>query len=390
MTVPSSEIPRGSDAPGDPSSPGGGSAVEVLGIFLRLGATAFGGPAAHVALMEEEFVRQRGWISRAELLDLVASAQLIPGPNSTELAIHLGYRRAGWRGLLAAGVGFILPAVLLTALLAWGYVRFGALGGVAGALAGAKAVAFVVVLRALWDFGRSALTTHWRIALSIGALAASLLGADELVILGIAVVLGLATVRRRAGPAAPAGYPLLTRLLPALAGPPTLPTLLLTFLKFGAVLFGSGYVLLAFLHGDLVDRLHWLTDRQLLDAVAAGQLTPGPVFSTATFVGYLVAGGRGAAVATIGIFVPAFLFVAVSGPLISRWKDAPAFRATLDAVIAASLGLMGAVTVLLGRTGITSWATFALATATAFALWRWRVNAAWVLVVGTALGYLIG
>ncbi|HET7024547.1 MAG TPA: chromate efflux transporter [Gemmatimonadales bacterium] len=362
----------------------------MLGIFLRLGATAFGGPAAHVALMEEEFVRRRGWISRAELLDLVASAQLIPGPNSTELAIHLGYRRAGWRGLLAAGVGFILPAVLLTALLAWGYVRFGALGGVAGALAGAKAVAFVVVLRALWDFGRSALTTHWRIALSIGALAASLLGADELVILGIAVVLGLATVRRRAGPAAPAGYPLLTRLLPALAGPPTLPTLLLTFLKFGAVLFGSGYVLLAFLHGDLVDRLHWLTDRQLLDAVAAGQLTPGPVFSTATFVGYLVAGGRGAAVATIGIFVPAFLFVAVSGPLISRWKDAPAFRATLDAVIAASLGLMGAVTVLLGRTGITSWATFALATAAAFALWRWRVNAAWVLVVGTALGYLIG
>ncbi|HEU5358369.1 MAG TPA: chromate efflux transporter, partial [Gemmatimonadales bacterium] len=378
----------GSDAPGDRSSSGGGAA-EVLGVFLRLGATAFGGPAAHVALMEEEFVRRRRWLSRTELLDLVASAQLIPGPNSTELAIHLGYRRAGWRGLIAAGIGFILPAVLLTALLAWAYARFGALVGVAGALAGAKAVAFVVVLRALWDFGRSALTTRWRIALSVGALAASLIGADELVILGVAVLLGLATVRRGAGAAAPAGYPLLARLAPALAGAPTLPALLLTFLKFGAVLFGSGYVLLAFLHGDLVDRLHWLTDRQLLDAVAAGQLTPGPVFSTATFVGYLVAGGRGAAIATIGIFLPAFVFVAVSGPIISRWKDAPAFRATLDAVIAASLGLMGAVTVLLGRTGITSWATLALAAAAALALWRWRLNVAWVLVAGVAIGWLM-
>ncbi|HEV2291408.1 MAG TPA: chromate efflux transporter, partial [Gemmatimonadales bacterium] len=355
------------------------------GIFLRLGATAFGGPAAHVALMEEEFVRRRGWISRSGFLDLVASAQLIPGPNSTELAIHLGYRRAGWRGLLAAGAGFTLPAVLLTALLAWGYTRFGTLSGVAGALAGAKAVAFVVVLRALWDFGRSALTTRWRIALGVGAFAASLLGADELLILALAVVAGLALASRSRVQATlvPVWF------APALPASPALSALFFTFLKFGAVLFGSGYVLLAFLHGDLVDRLHWLTDRQLLDAVAAGQLTPGPVFSTATFVGYLVAGGRGAAVATIGIFLPAFAFVAVSGPLISRWKDAPAFRAALDAVIAASLGLMGAVTVLLGRTGITSWATLGLAAAAALALWRWRLNVAWVLVAGVAIGWLM-
>lgn len=354
-----------------------GTAGEVFGAFLRLGLTAFGGPAAHVALMEDEFVRRRGWLAREELLDLLAASQLIPGPNSTELAIHLGYRRAGWPGLLAAGAGFILPAALLTALLAWAYTRFGARPGAAGALAGAKAVAFVVVLKALADFSRTALTTPLRWSLALAALLASVLGANELVILGAAVAFGLALALPRRSAAA---------VVPAAPG---LLAVFGLFVKIGAVLFGSGYVLLAFLHGDLVDRLHWLTDRQLLDAVAAGQLTPGPVFSTATFVGYLVAGAPGAAVATAGIFLPAFTFVAISGPFFPRLRTSAPVRAMLDAVIAASLGLMGAVTILLARSGITSWPTAAIAAAAALLLWRAKLNPAWILVGGVAVGWVV-
>ncbi|HEU4763457.1 MAG TPA: chromate transporter, partial [Gemmatimonadales bacterium] len=244
---------------------------------------------------------------------------------------------------------------------------------------GAKAVAFVVVLKALADFSRTALTTPTRWALALAALVANLLGGNELLVLGAAVVLGLALAQPRRGASAAAVAPAAPGLL-AIFG---------LFAKIGAVLFGSGYVLLAFLHGDLVDRLHWLTDRQLLDAVAAGQLTPGPVFSTATFVGYLVAGTPGAAVATAGIFLPAFVFVALSGLVLPRLRTSPTFRGVLDAVIAASLGLMGAVTILLARAGLSSWPTGAIAAMAAIVLWRTKVNPAWILIGGVVAGWVV-
>lgn len=358
---------------------------EVAALFLRLGITAFGGPAAHIALMEEEVVRRRAWISREEFLDLLGAVNLIPGPNSTELAIHLGHKRAGWPGLAVAGFCFIVPAALMVGALAWAYVRFGFRPEVARMLAGVQPVVLAVVLQALWNLGKTAFRKRAMIALALAAFALSLAGVNELVLLlGAGILVVLARGLRPRTPAAS-----LLPLALGASGAPTALAVFLAFLKIGSVIFGSGYVLLAFLRTDLVEHAHWLTERQLLDAIAVGQVTPGPVFTAATFVGYLVAGAPGAAAATIGIFLPGFILVAASGALLPRLSASPVFRAFLDGVNTASLALIAAVLVPLARAALTGPIFIVEAVVAAVLLLRFKVNAAWLVAGGAAVG-LIG
>jgi chromate transporter len=358
---------------------------EVALLFARLGVTAFGGPAAHIALMEDEVVRRRAWMGRDEFLDLVGATNLIPGPNSTEMAIHLGYRRAGWPGLLVGGACFILPAVAVTLALAWAYVRFGTRPASAAVLYGVKPVIIAVVLQALVGLSRTAVKSVPLAAVALLATVAAVAGANQLAILLGAGALAVALRRTRAATAVM--WPALGGAGLAAAAPAVgLLPLFLFFLKVGAVLYGSGYVLLAFLRADLVQRWHWLSEGQLLDAVAVGQLTPGPVFSTATFIGYVIAGGRGAALATLGIFLPSFVFVALSGPLLPRLRRSAAAGAFLDGVNVASLALMAVVAVTLGRAAVVDVPTTALAAAAALLLLRFRVNSALLVLGGAAAG----
>jgi chromate transporter len=352
---------------------------EIALLFLRLGATAFGGPAAHIAMMEDEVVRRRGWMTREQFLDFVGATSLMPGPNSTELAIHIGHARGGWRGLLVAGLCFILPAALVVGLLAAAYVRFGELPVADGILYGVKPVVIAIVVQALWRLGRTAVKSIALAAGGVVAAAAVALGIHELVVLLAAAVVGMAARTATRGGAT-------ARVV---AAPIGLIPLFGIFLKMGSVLFGSGYVLLAFLRADLVERLGWITERQLLDAVAVGQATPGPVFTTATFIGYLVGGPAGAAVATAGIFLPAFVFVALSGPLIPRIRASPVAAAALDAVNVASLALMAVVTLHLTRSAIVDIPSAVLAAASLVLVLRTRVNVAWVVIGGAAAGILI-
>jgi chromate transporter len=357
--------------------------------FLRLGFTAFGGPAVHIAMMEDEFVRRRRWLTHEEFLDLVGAAGLLPGPSSTEVAIYVGYRRAGAWGLLAAGLCFILPAALLVTVIAWAYVRFGRLPSAGGVLYGIKAVIIAVVVQALIAFGRTALKTRGLVVLAVAAAIANALGASPLEVLVAAGVLyaGLRWRGGRApGPAA-IGWSLPGAAIGAsAAGAVTLPKVFAIFLKIGAIVFGSGYVLLAFLRSDLVERTHWLTEAQLIDAVAVGQFTPGPVFTTATFIGYLLAGVPGAAVATVGIFLPSFVLVAASGPLVARVRRSATLAALLDGVNVASVAIMAVVTARLARAAIVDVPTAALALASAFVLIRWRLNSAWLVLIGGVVG----
>ncbi len=372
---------------GSPAPAGRSSLSELARLFLRLGLTSFGGPAAHVAMMEDEVVRRRRWLSRDAFLDYVGATQVIPGPNSTELAIHLGHLRGGWPGLLVAGAAFVLPAALLVGGAAWGYVRWGALPEVAGVLYGVAPVVIAVVLQALVGLARSAAKSGFLIALGLAALGAAAWGVDPLVVLAAAGSLAaLPHLRRR-----PDGTALTFSLgvLPtagASAAPFGLLPLFAVFLKVGAVLYGSGYVLLAFLRADLVVRLGWLTERQLLDAVAIGQVTPGPVFTTATFVGYLLGGPAGALVATFGIFLPSFVFVALSTRLVPKIRRSPVAGAALDGVNVASLALMALVSWQLGRAALIDPFTLLLALASALALIRFRVSSTWLILAGGAAG----
>lgn len=364
---------------------------------MRLGCTAFGGPAAHVALMHEEVVRRRAWVSEQEFLDLVGVANLIPGPNSTELAIHLGYRRAGWPGLVVAGTLFIVPAMLLVLAIAWAYVRFGTTPEADALLYGIKPVIIAIVAQALWRLGRAAVKTPLLAAVGVGVLVLYLLGGNEIALLfgggAAAVLLTGAWQHVRTGSMSaglvfgPSFIGWLT--FPAAASAAVAfsqATLFLTFFKIGAVLYGSGYVLLAFLRNDFVERLGWLTSQQLLDAVAVGQFTPGPVFTTATFVGYLVGGVPGALVATAGIFLPAFIFVAVTAPLVARLRAVPWTASLLDGVNIAAVGLMAAVFAVLARDAVVDWFSALLAVLAALALWRTMWNSAWFVLAGGALG----
>lgn len=376
-----------------------GKLREVAAVFLRLGTMAFGGPAAHVAMMEDEVVRRRQWLSREEFLDYWGATNFIPGPNSTELAIHIGHAYAGWAGLVVAGVCFILPAACIVTVIAWAYVRFGALPAAAGLLYGIKPVVIAVVLQALWRLSRTALKTRWLAALGAAALIASLLGVHELLILfGAGAVMVIVTRAMPPRSSVSAAGLLLATVSPigaasgaglAAATPVSLAALFGVFAKTGALLFGSGYVLLAFLRADLVQRLGWLTEQQLLDAVAVGQVTPGPVFTTATFVGYLLAGGAGAFVATIGIFLPAFVFVALSGPLLPHLRRSPTARGVLDGVNVASLALMAAVTWQLGRAALVDRFTILLAALSVVLLVRFRTNSAWLVLGGAIVGVVV-
>ena len=345
--------------------------------------------------MEDEVVRRRTWMTRAEFLDLLGAANIIPGPNSTELAIHIGHRQRGWPGLLVAGSSFILPAVLIVIGFAWAYVRYGSLPQVAGVLYGVKPVIIAIVLQALWSLGRTAIKSKFLAVVGIFAVALTFLRIHELLVLfggGLAAVLARTVARQIKSAKSLITVPILTMLFQTGAGGAAsfgLLPLFLFFLKVGSILYGSGYVLLAFIRADLVERWHWLTETQLLDAIAVGQVTPGPVFTTATFVGYVLGGVRGAMVATLGIFLPAFFFVAVSGPLVPRIRRSPMAGAFLDGVNVAALALMLVVTYQLGRAALVDFTTLVLALISAFVLFRFRVNSAWLILVGAVVGWFL-
>lgn len=365
-------------------------------VFLRLGATAFGGPAAHVAMMEAEVVGRRRWLTREQFLDYLGITNLIPGPNSTELAMILGLHRHGRLGLLVAGGCFIAPAALIVWLVAWAYVRYGRVPEVEGIFLGVTPVVIAIVLRALVQLARSAVKSLALGIVLVLALIAIGSGVHELVVLLIAGVgHGLVATPKRAvsiGAVAALTAPGSAGAASGLAAAPaavSLWTLGGVFLKIGAVLFGSGYVLLAFLRADFVDRLGWLTERQLIDAVTVGQITPGPLFTTATFIGYLVAGSAGAIVATVAIFLPGFVFVALSGPLVPRIRRSRVAGAALDGVNVASLALMAVVTWHLGRGALGSPLPIVLFLVSLVLLLRTRLNATWLLAAGALLGWLV-
>ena len=359
---------------------------DIAAVFLKLGTIAFGGPAAHVAMMEDEVVVRRQWLTRQEFLDYVGATNLIPGPNSTELAIHIGHLCGGPTGLAIAGVCFILPAALIVAVIACLYVRFGQLPIATDVLYALKPVVIAIVVQALVRLSRAAVKSPTLAVVGVASILATAFGVNELVVLlgaGVAMATMARPLRAASAPLF-LSAPLMTTTVPA-----SLLAIFGLFVKTGAVLFGSGYVLLAFLRADFVDRLHWITDRQLLDAIVVGQITPGPVFTTATFVGYVIAGWRGAVVATVGIFLPAFVFVALSGPLIPRLRRSATAGAALDGVTVASLALMAVVTWQLGRSALPDIATWVIATVSLVLLLRFRLNSAWLVAAALLAGLVL-
>ncbi|MDQ3738225.1 MAG: chromate efflux transporter [Actinomycetota bacterium] len=364
---------------------GSGRIREVALLFLRLGVTAFGGPAAHIAMMHDEVVRRRRWVSDDRFADLVGGTNLIPGPNSTELAIHLGWDRARGRGLMLAGVCFILPAALMVGFLAWMYVEYGQTPALEGILYGIKPVVIAIVAQALLKLVPTVAKT-WVLAVFAGlAVTAYLVGINELLVLAAGGILaaGWRIVRSKRADRLSSWLPIGVF---ASAVDVELGRLFLTFLKIGAVLYGSGYVLLAFLQGELVDRLGWLTSEQLLDAVSVGQFTPGPVFTTATFVGYVIGGFWGAVLATIGIFLPSFLFVAALTRLLAWMRSSATLGAALDGINATAVGLMAAVSAQLAADAIVDAVTVTVAAGAGLLLWRTQLNSAWLIAAGAAIG----
>jgi chromate transporter len=374
--------------------------------MLKLGAIAFGGPAVHVAMLREETVRRRRWLPDTEFLDLFGAVSVLPGPSSTQLAIVLARRRAGWPGLLLGGVCFVLPAMVIVLALAWAYVRYGATPAGGGVLYGVGPVVIAVVAVAVWELARGALARHHErgrpavaglAAVGVAALAGYLVGINVLVILAAAgLVVSLVGNRRRLRPAAgallhvlPVGL-LVTAVQERRPPGPSLTAVAAEFLKLGLVVFGSGYVLLAFLRRDLVTGLGWLSARQVLDAVVAGQVTPGPLFTTATFLGYLLGGFPAAMVATAAIFLPSFVLVAALEPLIGRIRRSPWAGAALDGVTVAALGLMAGVAIDLGRTAIIDPLTAVIAVAALLVMLRWRPNPLWLVLAGAAAGIAHG
>ena len=369
---------------------GFGPAREVALVFLRLGVVAFGGPAAHTAMMRQELVQRRSWLTDERFVDLMGATNLIPGPNSTELAIHLGHERAGWRGLLLAGVMFILPAAVIVTVLAWAYVEYGDTPTFDYVLYGVVPVVVAIIVWALVPLARAVVKSLWLAVLLAAGLAAYLLGVNELVVLfgGAAIALVAHAGRSLAGSGRQA---LVLATLPVFEDPTAgqLATLFVTMLKIGAVLYGSGYVLLAFLEGDFVDGLGWITHEQLLDAISVGQVTPGPVFTTATFVGYLVAGLPGAFLATVAIFLPSFVFVGLLTRLAGWLRSRSWTSAMLDGLNATALALIAGVCWTLGRDALVDGWTVALFAVTLLLLWRTRLNAGWYVAGGALAGILL-
>jgi chromate transporter len=380
-------------------APLGSRLRELARVFLKLGVIGFGGPAAHIALMEDELVRRRAWLTREAFLDLVGSVNLIPGPNSTEVAIHIGLMRAGGAGLLVAGSAFILPAFCIVAAIGWAYQRYGTLPAATALLHGVTPVVLAIVVQALVGLGRTAVRNVPLAVAGATAFAAAVLWPlHEVAILAL-VGFGAGAIRWwRSGvdrstmlSVSTAAWTILSppALQAAVAATPVgLWPLFFVFAKAGSLLFGSGYVLLAFLRADLVERLGWLTNAQLLDAIAVGQITPGPVFTTATFIGYNLAGMTGAVVATVGIFLPAFVFVALSAPLIPAMRRSPVAGAVLDGVNVASLALMAAVTVTLAAHTLTDVTGVTIAATSAVLLVIFRISPTPLIAAGAAIGLL--
>jgi chromate transporter len=373
-------------------------------VFLKLGTIAFGGPAAHLAMMEEEFVRRRQWITHADFLDRLATANLIPGPSSTEVAIFVGQLKRGWRGLIIAGCCFIIPAATIAAVIAWAYMRFGSLPKVEGILSAIKPAVVAIVIQALGKMGRTGVRTIPPAVIAALAAVLSLLGVSPVLVLVFAAFISVTalTMKNRLLSVSASGLglnkmlgapkvlvPVVAVLATGAAIPVGLLRLFLSFLKIGAVVFGSGYVLLAFLQTEFVERLRWLTEKQLLDAVAVGQFTPGPLFATATFIGYVVAGWPGSVVATVGIFLPGFLLVAVSGPFLPRLRRSVVAGAALDGVVAGSLALMAVVAMQLARASIVDRRTLIVFGVSLIALLRFRVNSAWVMAGAAVVGWVM-
>jgi chromate transporter len=358
---------------------------------------AFGGPAAHIAMMRDELVQKRQWITEAEFLDRIAAASLIPGPSSTEVAIFIGHTKRGWAGLIVAGCCFIIPAAVLVTLIAAVYVRFGSLPRVVGILYGIKPAVIAILLQALWSLARTAAKTKFLAVIGVIAVLLNAFGMTPRAVLAIAGIasggwLWIKSKRTATLAITPlsAGFALLAGTAAATAAVPvSLLRLFLSFLKIGSIVFGSGYVLLAFLREEFISRLHWLSEQQLIDAVAVGQFTPGPVFTTGTFIGYLVAGVPGAFVATVGIFVPGFILVALSSPVLPSLRRSPLAAAILDGVVIGSLALIAVVAWQLGRASIVDWRTIIILIASAVLLLRFRVNSAWVIAGAAAAGWLM-
>lgn len=370
--------------------------LEVARLFLKLGFTAFGGPAAHIAMMHDEVVKRRKWLGDQEFLDLMGATNLIPGPNSTEMSIHLSYLRAGWRGLIVGGMCFIAPAMLIVTALAWVYVEFQSLPQVEWLLYGIKPVVIAIIAQALWNLGQKAVKNAFLALVGIAVIVLYFFQFNEILLLfgGGLIVMLAANIRRLTK----GGFS--TLFLTGISGlsafgisglatvPFSLPLLFLTFLKIGSILYGSGYVLLAFLRSDLVVNFGWLTESQLIDAVAIGQVTPGPVFTTATFIGYVLAGFPGALLATLGIFLPSFILVAISNPIIPKIRNSPWVSGLLDGVNVASFGLMAAVTWQLGQASLIDPLTIVIALASLGLLVRFKVNTTWLIAGGALLGLL--
>lgn len=361
---------------------------QVAALFLKLGVISFGGPAAHVALMETETVHKRQWLSRDYFLDMLAATNLVPGPNAAEMAIHIGYLQAGWPGLVVGGAAFVLPAALISVALAWAYATYGSLPQAEAIFYGINPAIIAIILTATYRLGKSAIKDWKRALLSGLCLGASLLGADQVIIL---LGAGLAGVLLYARPTAAGVAPLvwiapgLSVALPAAAAATGdgLLSLGLFFLKVGALLFGSGMVLFAFIQQDVVNRLGWLTQRQLVDAIAVGQMTPGPVLSSATFIGYLVSGWDGAVVATVAVFLPSFFITALLGRYLPRLRNWPLGQAFLKGINAAVVALILSVAVSLAQTAIRDALTALIAGASLFLLLR-RKTETWHLVAGGA------
>lgn len=366
---------------------------EVMALFLRIGATAFGGPAAYIAIMQRETVRRRHWLDDQRFLDMIGATNLIPGPNATEMALYLGLVRAGWFGYVAAGVLFIIPGMLATLVLAWLYVTYGSLPEVGWVLYGVKPVVIAIVIQALWDLGRKGVKGPLTAVVGAAVIAFYILGFNEIALLfaGAGVVLLIYSGRRflKRSLSALLVLPILKAplsMLPIGAVPFSQTTLFLSFLKIGAVLYGSGYVLLAFFNSEFVVRLGWLTHQQLLDAIAVGQVTPGPVASSATFIGYLMGGWPSALLASLAFFLPSFFLVVLVSRILPWLRRSWWSGAFLDGVNIAALGLMVGVTWELGRSGIIDWFTILLVIIALFLVFRFKVNSAWLILGGGVVG----
>ena len=392
-----------------PNTEQGSRLSELVRLFAKLGFIAFGGPAAHIAMLEDEVVTRREWMDRQHFLDLVGATNLIPGPNSTEMMMHIGYERAGWRGLVAAGASFILPAVLLTGMAAWAYASWGSLPAVEPFLIGIKPAVLVIIVGALWKLGRKAIS-RWQLGvLSVMVTVMAFSGVSEILVLlggGVAGMLWLGRSKADSGTAA-RWLPILFQSGPAgggiaaagAVGGASAATSVVAgvslwklgwfFFKIGCILYGSGYVLIAFLEGGLVQDLGWITQAQLLDAIAIGQFTPGPVLSTSTFIGYLVHGVPGALVATLGMFLPAFLLVGILNRFIPRLRSSRWLSAFLDAVNASAVALMVAVSVDIGRQVLVSVDAVIILLLAALGVFVFRLGAVWIVLGGALLGYLI-